>query len=160
MVLKNTTARIALSAIAILSLTLGLAGCDSTSNARFIPDGTAARSALEKALTAWRDGQPYGPIEGTPSIQIADSRRQKGEAISAFEVTAEKPGDDGTHEFTVRLTPTKKAGTPQPQEVRYMIHGRDPVWIYSEADYKRMVDMGNGAPAANPAGTGSRRVAR
>lgn len=152
MLRKYAKSTIVPSAIAILIL--GLAGCDSTSNARFVPDATAARSSLEKALTAWRDGQPCGPIEGTPSIQVADSRWQNGESISAFEITAEKSGDDGTQEFTVTLTPNKAGKTRPTQQVRYFIHGRDPVWIYSEADYKRMVDMGNGAA---PATGGSRR---
>ncbi len=153
---KSATATVALTAIAIL--TLGLAGCDSTGNARFVPDATTARSALEKSLTAWRDGQPCGPIAGTPSIQVADSRWQNGESISAFEITAEKTLDEGTQEFTVQLTP-KKAGKsqPKPEEVRYIIHGRDPVWVYSETDYKRMVNMGNGAA---PAPKSSRRGGR
>ena len=36
-------------------------GCD-TSQARYKPTSSEARSSLEAALTAWRDGKPYGSV--------------------------------------------------------------------------------------------------
>ncbi len=32
---------------------------------------------------------------------------------------------------------------PGDQSVRYFVHGRDPVWVYREEDYKRMINMDN-----------------
>jgi predicted small lipoprotein YifL len=125
-------------AAALLS---SLAGCGGTGNARYIPDAEVARASLETALGAWRDGKPCGPIEGTPPIRVADSAWQNGEQIASFEIGDEQAADDGAKEFPVKLT-LKKDG--KVRDVRYVINGRDPVWIYSEADYKRMNEMGNG----------------
>src|SRR5262245_66190577 len=81
-----------------------LAGCGGTGHARFSPTQDEARSALEAALTAWRDGQPFGPIEATPPVRIADSLWQGGQGIEAFEIGDEKDADDGTKRFAVKLT--------------------------------------------------------
>jgi hypothetical protein len=139
------------------ALLLPLAGCDGSGNARFAPDADVARSSLETALTAWRDGRPCGPIEGTPPIRIADSRWQNGEQIASFQIGDEQADQDGTKQFPVKLT-IKKSGTVE--DVRYIVHGRDPVWIYSEADYKRMIDMGNGAEPAKARPAAGRRGGR
>ena len=32
---------------------------------------------------------------------------------------------------------------PGDQSVRYVVHGRDPVWVFREEDYKRMINMDN-----------------
>ncbi len=134
--------RFPLIAVAFAATLLSsMAGCEGTGNARFIPDADAARSSLETALGAWRDGKPCGPIEGTPPIRVADSAWQNGEQIASFEIGDEEADADGTKQFPVKLT-LKKGG--KVQEVRYIVNGRDPVWIFSEADYKRMIDMGNG----------------
>ena len=118
-----------------------LAGCDAAGHARFSPTKDEARSSLEAALTAWRDGRPFGPIEATPPIRIADSLWQGGQAIEAFEIGDEQASDDGTKRFPVKLTIKKPKAV---RDVRYVVYGRDPVWVFSEADYQRMIDMGNG----------------
>jgi hypothetical protein len=118
-----------------------LAGCGATGQTRFSPGQDQARSALEAALTAWRDGQPYGPIEATPPVRVADSLWQGGQAIEAFQIRDEQSNDDGTKRFAVKLTIKK---TKAVQDVRYVVYGRDPVWVFSETDYQRMIDMGNG----------------
>jgi hypothetical protein len=118
-----------------------LTGCDGTGHARFTPTQEEARSSLEAALTAWRDGRPFGPIEATPPVRVADSLWQGGRTIEAFQIGEEQANEDGTKRFPVKLTmkPTKAV-----QDVRYVVYGRDPVWVFSEADYQRMIDMGNG----------------
>src|SRR5438309_11188060 len=109
-----------------------LTGCDGTGHARFTPTRDEARSSLEAALTAWRDGRPYGPIEATPPVRVADSLWQGGQPIEAFRIGDEIPGEDGTKRFPVQLT-MKKGKTVR--DVRYVVHGRDPVWVFGEADY-------------------------
>jgi hypothetical protein len=118
-----------------------LAGCDGTGHARFSPTQDEARSALEAALTAWRDGRPFGSIEATPPVHVADSLWQGGQTIEAFQIGDEQAGEDGTKRFPVKLTMTK---TKTVQDVRYVVYGRDPVWVFSEQDYQKMIDMGNG----------------
>lgn len=138
-------------------LVLFVAGCGGAGNARFTPDADVARSSLQTALAAWQDGKPYGPIEATPPIRVADSPWQNGQQIQSFEIGDEQADSDGTKQYPVKLT-FKKSG--KVEEVRYYVHGRDPVWIYSETDYKRMVDMGNGTEPAKPRGTTGRRGGR
>jgi hypothetical protein len=118
-----------------------LAGCGGTGHARFTPTQDEARSSLEVALTAWRDGRPCGPIEATPPVRVADSLWQGGQQIEAFQIGDEQVAEDGTKQFPVKLT-MKKAKTVQ--DVRYVVYGRDPVWVFSQTDYQRMIDMGNG----------------
>jgi hypothetical protein len=141
---------------AAATFVLSLAGCEGTGNARFVPDAELARSSLQTALSAWRDGRPCGPIESTPPIRIADSLWQNGQQIGSFEIGDEQADADGTKQFPVKLTLKKDGKT---REVRYMVHGRDPVWVFSEADYKRMIDMGNGTESAKP-GKSTRRRGR
>jgi hypothetical protein len=133
-----------------------LAGCDST-HARYTPTSGEARGSLETALTAWRDGKPYGSISATPPIQVADSAWQAGQAVESFEIGAEEDGDEGTKQFTVKMKMKKPPGE---QAVRYMVHGRDPVWVYREEDYKRMLDMDNNPLPASSSKSGARRSGR
>ena len=132
-----------------------LAGCDSTGHARFTPSRDEARSSLEAALTAWRDGRPFGPIEATPPVRVADSLWQGGRQIEAFQVGDEEDPGDGTKQFPVKLTMKK---SHQVQDVRYVVNGRDPVWVYNELDFKRMIGMDNGPePARSRPGPGRAR---
>ena len=77
----NPTMRLRLMGLVIAAPgLLALAGCDGTGHARYTPTKDEARSSLEAALTAWRDGKPYGPIEATPPVNVADSAWQGGAA--------------------------------------------------------------------------------
>jgi hypothetical protein len=130
-----------------------LAGCDGTGHARFSPTQDEARSSLEAALTAWRDGRPFGSIEATPSVRVADSLWQGGQQIEAFQIGDEQAAADGTKQFPVQLT-IKKAKAVQ--DVRYVVYGRDPVWVFSQADYQRMIDMDNGPQSSRNRASGGR----
>jgi hypothetical protein len=137
-----------------LVLVSPITGCGGSSNARFAPDADVARASLETALGAWRDGKPCEPIDGTPPIRVADTAWQSGEKIESFQIADEVTENDGVKEFKVKLT-LKKAG--KVEDVRYMVNGRDPVWIFSETDYKKMIDMGNGPDPAKGATAPRRR---
>jgi hypothetical protein len=152
---KQRSSLMAMAAAATLALFL--AGCEGTGNARFTPDADVARSSLQTALNAWRDGSPCGPIEAKPPIRVADSLWQNGQQIESFQVGDEQADADGTKQFPVKLT-IKKTG--KVEDVRYVVYGRDPVWVFSEADYKRMIDMGNGAEPAKPRSASGRRGGR
>lgn len=128
-----------LALMAALPFVGQLMGCGA-SQARYTPTSTEARTSLEKALTAWRDGKPHGPIEGTPSIQIADSAWQAGQQMESFEIGEEQDDGDGVKQFVVA---TKMKKPPGDQSVRYFVQGRDPTWVYREEDFKRMLNMDN-----------------
>jgi hypothetical protein len=138
--------RLKFGSLVVAALLLGgLTGC-SEGHARYKPTADEARTSLEKALTAWKDGKPYGPIEATPPIHVVDSAWQGGQQIESFQIGDEEDGDDATKQFVVKLK-TKKA--PAEQDVRFVVHGRDPVWVFREDDYKRTLNMENN-PVSTP----------
>jgi hypothetical protein len=145
-----------LALVAVFPLIGLLSGCGA-SHARFTPTSDQARSSLEAALTAWRDGKPYGSVEATPSVNIADSAWQSGQQVESFEIGEEKDDGDGTKQFVVVVKMKKPAGD---QSVRYFVHGRDPVWVYREEDYKRMLNMDNNPVTNSPSKSGTRRSGR
>ena len=130
-----------------------LAGCGD-GNARYKPTADEARTSLEAALTAWRDGKPYGPIEGTPPVHMVDSAWQGGQQIESFQIGDEEDAGDATKQFAVKLK-TKKSSTDQ--DVRFIVHGRDPVWVYREDDYKRMLNMENNPETTPKSKSGNQR---
>ncbi len=112
---------------------LACTGCGPGGSARYIPTEQTSRQALEAALTAWQNGRQPGPVaDGPPSIQAVDSRWQAGQKLSKFEIVGEEPGDGPTF-FSVKLT---LKGQAREQVVRYVVVGRNPLWVYREDDYK------------------------
>jgi hypothetical protein len=124
-------------AAALLGL---IAGC-SDGHAKFKPTADEARTSLETALTAWQDGKPYGPIEAKPPVQVVDSQWQAGQQIESFQIGDEEDPGDGTKQFVVKLKIKGKSSTEQ--DARFIVHGRDPVYVFGEEDYKRMANMDN-----------------
>ena len=124
-------------ALALAALLTASSGCESDT-ARYAPTMDVARKSLEAALTAWREGRPIGALEGdTPPVRVVDSSWRSGEKIETFQVLGE--GDaDGRKEFTVRLTMKEPRGA---KEARYVVHGRDPIWVYRGEDFARAMDM-------------------
>ncbi len=66
-----------------------LAGCGE-GHAKYKPTADEARTSLEAALTAWRDGKPYGPIETKPPVHMVDSVWQGGQQIESFQIGDEE----------------------------------------------------------------------
>jgi hypothetical protein len=100
---------------------------------RYVPPEEAARQALERALTAWQKGRSPGQVDdGPPAVQVVDSRWQAGQKLNRYEIVKEEPGDNGTTFYSVRLTLQCPA---QEQVVRYVVVGRDPLWVYREEDF-------------------------
>jgi hypothetical protein len=142
--------------MAALPLVSLLTGCGA-SHARFAPTSDEARSSLEAALTAWRDGKPHGSVESKPPVQVTDSAWRAGQQIESFAIGEEKDEGDATKQFTVTL---KMKKPPADQSVLYFVHGRDPVWIYREEDYKRMINMDNNPVPASRSKSTQRRSGR
>ena len=126
-----------MGALALGVLLSAPAGCGSDT-ARYAPTMDVARKSLEAALTAWREGRPIGALEGdTPPVRVVESSWRSGVKLEAFQVLGE--GDvDGRKEFTVRLTMKEPRGE---KEARYIVHGRDPIWVYRGEDFARAMDM-------------------
>ena len=124
-------------ALALGALLTASSGCESDA-ARYAPTMDVARKSLEAALTAWREGRPIGALEGdTPPVRVVDSSWRSGEKLETFQVLG--VGDaDGRKEFSVRLTMKEPRGE---KEARYIVHGRDPIWVYRGEDFARAMDM-------------------
>jgi hypothetical protein len=113
-------------------LGLAAAGCGGDGRARFTPAEPAARQALEAALTAWQDGKPAGPVEGTsPVVHLVDARRRPGQRLQSFVVLGPVPGD-APRVFSVRLTLDNPR---EDQKVRFVVLGLDPLWVMRHEDY-------------------------
>ena len=116
-----------------------LAGCEGTGTP-FVPDADWRAPPWRRPWRLARR-QAVRPDRGDSAHPRRGFPWQNGEQIASFEIGDEQADADGTKQFPVKLT-LKKGG--KVQEVRYIVNGRDPVWIFSETDYKRMIDMGNG----------------
>jgi len=117
----------------LLALALA-AGCTkSESHDKFIPAEGRAKQALETALTAWKEGRPKEGLKmGDVGIAVVDPAWSGGQKLTAFEIVEERPGD-GPRFFTVKLTTAKG-----PRKVTYVVLGIDPLWVYTEAEYKKV----------------------
>lgn len=123
------------------AMVLVLAGCGGgTSEKSYHPPVASARDALTVALNAWKEGQSQpGKIEATnPAVQVADAAWSAGKKLKNFEILKDEQIPDGPQKFTVTLT---LDGAPQPQEVVYVIVGKDPLWIFREEEYRRGLGM-------------------
>jgi hypothetical protein len=114
-------------------------GCGA-SHARYTPTSGEARSSLEAALTAWRDGKASSDIDAKPPVHMVDSAWQGGRQLESFQIGDEEDGGDGTKQFLAKL---KMKNVKEEQDVRYVVHGRDPVWVFTADEYKHMLDMDN-----------------
>src|SRR5437870_5175278 len=117
-------------------------GCGGSNRSELdiLPSADQARAALEKVLTAWKDGQKIGKVQGdSQSIEVVERVWQSGGKLAAFEIVRaeDKPGPRW---FAVKLT---LVGSSAPQEVRYAVLGLDPLWVFREEDYLRSCGMGN-----------------
>jgi hypothetical protein len=127
------------AALAACGLALAVcAGCGwDASYGRYKPSEATSRQALEAALEAWQSGKPPDEVGGSPIVQVVDSAWRNGQRISGYQILREEP-EDGLTFFSVRLTPKGK-GTEK--VVRYVVVGRDPLWVYREDDYKTSAGM-------------------
>jgi hypothetical protein len=114
------------------------AGCGKRSHGDFLPAEGKARKALETALTAWQNGAQVGKIaSGSPTIEVVDSKWKAGQKLQGYQILQAVPGDKPAR-FVVRLTLKQPPGE---QEVRYIVLGLDPLWVYREEDYKKLSGM-------------------
>ncbi|MBI3865553.1 MAG: hypothetical protein HY290_27080 [Planctomycetia bacterium] len=140
MILVNKTRRLALilCLLAAGSLLGGCGGGTSTVES-FHPEDVSAKDALHKALTAWQNGQEKpGTVPGSkPEIRVADGRWLNGAKLKSFEI-GEPLDKDGAVQFPVKLT---LEGASAPEEETYVVVGKDPLWVWTKAEYDRSGGM-------------------
>lgn len=129
--------------LALACSALAFSGCakiSGSSTTAAISESTA-REALTAALDAWKGGQKPGQVASQkPSLQVVDSKWSAGQKLDSYEVVSTETLDDGTVRFTLKLN-LKSPG--KPHEEKYTVYGKDPVWIFADADFSRSLNMDN-----------------
>jgi hypothetical protein len=120
-------------------LILIVTGCGggSSSVSSFHPTGTSAKTALTKALDAWKSGQEKpGKIENSkPVIEAQDSVWGTGRKLKDFQIGDEQKTADGPTRFKVQLT---FDGDPANEDAEYVVFGKDPLYVFRDKDYQKM----------------------
>lgn len=114
-----------------------LAGCNSGGDTgRYVPPESSARQAVEAALTHWKDGatQPGELSVGSQKVQVVDQAWAGGLKLQGFEITSEETGSGGPRVFNVKLKTARGE-----QVTKYYVVGIDPLWVYAEPDYKKLI---------------------
>ena len=143
--------RLAFALGSALLLMIG-GGCGNRATAS-LPSDEVARTALESALKAWRDGGKPGALAGTdPPVQVLDTPWGLGDRLKSYEILGEEAGT-AERQFSVRLVLSKPEKV---QEVKYYVIGQGPVMVFRDEDYQRNVNMEDG-PKLNKAGGRNRR---
>jgi hypothetical protein len=113
-------------------------GCGKPSYDRYVPAEPTARRALETALDHWKGGGKPGKLTGpSATVEVLDSRWGAGQKLAGYEIVNEESGEGGRW-FTVRLTLQKPGGV---QSARYVVVGKDPLWVYRDEDFKKVTGM-------------------
>jgi hypothetical protein len=129
--------------VILLASTVLFAGC-MRRDQRFIPPEETAQSTLNKALTAWQNGNrpPSVVQESAPVIRLVDTHQKPGQKLAAFNVLGPTTGD--AHRcYAVRLT------FDNPREevrARFVVMGLDPLWVVRYEDYEMMSHWDHGMP--------------
>ncbi len=99
----------------------------------YMPGWNEAKSALESALTAWRDAtSPLPDSFDSPKVKFVDHQRKPNQRLLAYQILGQTD-IEYARQFTVRLT---LEGEEPPQLVRYNAFGREPVWVFRLKDYE------------------------
>jgi hypothetical protein len=134
-----------LFASAAAILVIGLCGCEGTSYDNTPAQGDA-RKGLEIALAAWQGGKKPDAVDSTaPVMKVVDSNWLSGQKLAGYQIVSEDEAD-GQKRFTVKLSLSQPK---REQEARYVVLGKDPLWVYREEDFVREMNMDD-KPAPNP----------
>lgn len=119
-------------------LALASQGCRQPSAQDYVPNDAAARAALTTALDAWKAGKAPDQIGASgPAVQAQDTQWRDGQKLVAYEIVGPAPAsaDDPNRRYTVKLT---LAGAAEPQEMGYVVVGKDPVFVFSQTSYQQL----------------------
>jgi hypothetical protein len=131
-----------------------LAGCRDAAEKPVelgVPGYAASKAALIASLNAWKaNHRESGVIVGSnPAIGIVDATRTERSLLD-YEVLGPLMVVQKARSFSVRLTLDTP---PETVSARYLVMGRDPLWVFRQEDFERMIHwehkMDN-APAATP----------
>jgi hypothetical protein len=127
----------AFCALVLAAVLLGCGGGATVDS--FHPEDLTARESLEKALNAWKNGGQASDslTAGKTTIRLVDERWKEGAKLTSFEI-AEPLDVDGPPQFPVKLT---LDGQGEPVAETYVVFGKDPLWIWTKAEFDRSGGM-------------------
>ena len=118
----------------MLLFAVSAAGCSSRGqrNEDFITPEGEARKAIDTYLESWKNGEFDQALPGTkPQIMVVDDTRLKKRPLKEYRVLGAVPADAPLC-FAVQLSlDNPKAEVRE----RYVIVGRDPIWVWRYDDY-------------------------
>jgi hypothetical protein len=127
------SARLRGTALIVLLALAACLGCGNGGTDQFLPSENVSRKALETALTAWQNCQPMDQVgSASPAIQVAEPRWKAGQKLGGYEIVKED-NEDGHTYYSVKL---KLKGAAREPLVRYVVVGKDPLWVYNEEEFK------------------------
>ncbi|HEY2252527.1 MAG TPA: hypothetical protein VGH74_15745, partial [Planctomycetaceae bacterium] len=88
-----------------------------------------------------------GPIDRLAvGVQVVDKQRKKGQSLAGYEILGEAPGEAGRC-FAVRV---KLDGPAAEENVRFVVIGIDPLWVFRQEDYESVSQWACGKPEEEP----------
>ena len=126
--------------VCCLIAALASAGCGESTQQSFSPKAALAKDAVAASLERWKAGEKPGRFTqaaGAAAIEAVDGDWTKGLKLASFELGAETAGA-GPTKVAVTLT---LEGKP-PVQTEYFVFGKDPLWVYREADYAKAFEKG------------------
>ena len=114
-------------------------GCSKPDVKDYVPADELARKSLTTALDAWKAGRALDAIGASgPAVSAQDTQWRDGKKLEKYEIVGPEKGDDQNLRFRVRLS---FVGEAAPQEVVYVVLGKDPIWVFSEESYRKASGM-------------------
>jgi hypothetical protein len=120
-------------------LALGLlAGCGDSNGGLSKEDHDRAKESVEKALTAWKNGEPPTKWRAKDApVRFVDDAWRKGQSLTEFEIVDVRANADRYPEVIVKLTIQTANGQKTESEALYNVNltqanqvsiGRDPMY--------------------------------
>lgn len=133
-----------------LFLCLNTGGCGGSSK-NYAPTAEGAKETLDRALSAWQKGEKSNSLEtASPPINVSIADWQAGKVLEKFEILKEEPVPGEVNKmFSTNL---RLKGAKSDTKARFIVIGREPIWVYGENDFKNLLNMDNNKPATKTKG--------
>lgn len=133
----DRSSRVALRWLVVAMIAIGCGDTRRDSMDLAPPDLASSNAALVASLEAWKaDRRASGVLIGSkPSVGVVDSTRTDRPLLD-YEILGPLMVVEKSRPFAVRLVldfPRETVAT------RYLVMGRDPLWVFRQEDFERML---------------------
>lgn len=133
---RNRTSR-SLPRLALVILAAGCRNAASEIDDLPLPDMNTSQAALTTSLDEWKAGRRMTGVQvgSNPKVGVVDSARADRPLIQ-YEIKGPLMTVGKARPFAVRLI----LGEPREAvEARYVVVGQDPLWVFRQEDFDRML---------------------